>query len=170
LGNNWRRFKIASKIIWITLGIITLFVSVRLNFVNHTETRELAVYVQTPLSFQKVINKIDKDCRLSSDKNCVLIDQKISWPMSWLFKDYGTLIFADNFEPQLSTKYIFLDPSSTQNTNTIKGWKKNNVMLRDWWVPEPCRKISCLPKYFSYFFTRKVWNEKGGFEATLMTP
>jgi len=170
IGTNWKNFKVLSKIFWVAMAIISLFISIRLNYINHTETREMAVYVQTPLSFQKVIDKIEKDCKDSPDKNCVLIDQKISWPLSWTFKDYSTLIYSENFTPQPSTKYIFMDVASISSMNAAKDWNSQQVQLREWWVPESCHKITCMPKYFEYFITRKVWNEKGGFDTTLLTP
>lgn len=170
LSSNWKKFWIVSKILWSVLFVITAFIAIRLNYFNHTDTREIAVYVQTPLSFQKIIDDIDKNCRGSKDKNCVLIDQKISWPLSWDFKDYGSLIYTENFSTQTGTKYIIVSNENLTQLNTAKDWQKQEAELRDWWVPTPCRNVKCLPKYLDYFVTRKIWNAKGGFNVTILIP
>lgn len=170
LGLNWKRFHIFSKIFWGVLFVFTVFIALRLNYFNHTDTRELAVYVQTPLSFQKTIDEIDKACKNSTDKNCVLIDQKISWPLSWDFKDYGGLIYTENFTVSPSVKYIIISNENLGQINTAKDWSRKEIQLREWWVPTPCRGVKCLPQYLDYFFTRKIWSDKGGFNVTILTP
>jgi hypothetical protein len=50
-----------------------------------------------------------------------------------------------------------------------EGWLKETVQLRDWWVPDKCREAKCIGKYIDYYFTRKIWNPKGGFDIWLYT-
>jgi len=167
LGGNWRKFHIFSKFIWIILIIMSASIAFRLVFINHTDPVELAVYVQTPQVFQAKINEINRACAEAPDKNCVLIDQKISWPMSWSFRNIGTLVFASNYQVQPSTKYIVISNESADAQKPTGSWREETVKMRDWWVPTPCRQISCIKKYADYFVSRKIWSEKGGYDVTI---
>jgi uncharacterized protein (TIGR03663 family) len=167
LGENWNKFWIVSKLFWIVLIIVSAFVAFRLSYINHTDPVELAVYVQTPQVFQNKINEIDKACATSPDKNCVFIDQKISWPMSWSFRNTGTLVYTSSYQVQPSTKYIIISNESTDAQKPAGNWSEEKVKLRDWWVPTPCRQLSCVGNYVNYFVFRKIWNEKGGYDVTL---
>ena len=167
LGENWKKFQFFSKFIWIVLVIASASVAFRLSYINHTDPVELAVYVQTPQVFQDKINEINRACATSPDKNCVFIDQKISWPMSWSFRNTGSLVYTSNYQVQPSTKYIIISNESTDVQKPTGDWREQTVKLRDWWVPTPCRRLSCAGKYVNYFISRKIWNEKGGYDVTI---
>jgi len=163
LGRWWDKLKIVTRTFWIILGIWSVFTAVRLAYFLPADTRELAVYVQTPANFQEKIDQITKSCKVENDKNCVLLDQKITWPLSWNFKEFSTLIVTDNYQIQPATKYLIIGSESISNIGNIEGMNKEEIWIRDWWVPEKCRGFNCVSKYLNYYFLRKIWNEKGGY-------
>jgi len=169
LGWGWAKFRPISKIIWMILFVFSAFVAIRLSFIEPVDTRELAVYVQTPLNFQKVIDEVTKNCQGAGNFDCVLIDSKISWPLSWNFRDFGRL---DNLESNLEsrdfpaqTKYIIVSSERINKFKALDGWERRRVTLRDWWVPDVCREPSCISKFIKYFLFRETWNEKGGYDV-----
>ena len=169
LGESWARFKPFGKIVCVVLFAAAAAVALRLGFINHTDTRELAVYVQTPLAFQGKIDEMRERCLTESDPNCVLIDHGISWPLSWSLKESSILFFADNLVVRAETKYVIIGIDSRSKVDLGEGWREETVWLRDWWVPPPCRDVGCLSKYIGYFFTREIWGEKGGHDVVIFS-
>ena len=165
LGENFTKFNIYLKIFWLILALWTAFVAIRLVYISPADTRELAVYVQTPVNFQKKIDQITSDCKNTNDNNCVLIDQKISWPLSWSFRNFSTLIVTDNYAVQPTTKYLIVGNESAAKMKEPENMKKETMWLRDWWVPNKCRKVSCIGKFLRYYFLRQTWNGKGGYDV-----
>ena len=164
IGGNWKNFKLISKIIFVILFVWAAVISIRLNYFNVGDTREMAVYVQTPAVFQKEINKILSVCKPINRADCVLIDQKISWPLSWSFRDLSTLIYADNFQTQENTKFVIIGNENYSQVKIDDSWKKQEIYLRDWWVPT---RHPGLKNYLKYYFLREIWNEKGGYNVTV---
>lgn len=164
LGRNWQRFRLPAKIFWIVAALWTCFVAVRLVYISPADTDELAVYVQTPNSFQEIINKISDDCK-DSPAECVLVDHDITWPLSWSFRDHSTLILTENYSLPPGAKYLIIGSDNIASTEKPQGMKEEAVWIRDWWVPEKCAKqdLSCLGKYLKYYFLRQTWNDKGGY-------
>lgn len=165
LSVYWADIKKIYKIILLILFVWTAFVCVRLNFFGSFNTNELPVYVQTPKSFESLEIRMKQLCE-EKGKDCVLIDPKITWPLSWDFVDHGRL---EEFVPESNLEnsyFALLSPESNQEAFN-EGWEKRTVQLRDWWVPEKCRKFDCAGKYLSYYFKRKIWNPKGGFDILL---
>lgn len=165
LGENFLAFKAYFKAFWLILALWTCFVAIRLVYFLPADTNELAVYVQTPSSFQDKINQITADCKETNDPNCALIDQKISWPLSWSFRNFSTLIVTDNYSVQPTTKYLLVGSESTATFKEPEGMKREVTWLRDWWVPDKCRGLVCAKNYLRYYFTRKTWNGKGGYDV-----
>lgn len=165
LGGSWNKFKVPFKIFWVIVGLWTGFVAIRLVYVSPAETKELAVYVQTPPSFQTIIEEVRDKCDGTGDKNCVLIDSKISWPLSWSFRDFSTLIVTENYSIQPTTKYLIVGSESHSSMQKPLDMSERTAWIRDWWVPERCRGGDCLEKYLKYYFLRKTWNEKGGYHV-----
>ncbi|MCX6809340.1 MAG: TIGR03663 family protein [Candidatus Berkelbacteria bacterium] len=167
IGENWSRFRDISKISWVILYVFTLFVAFRLCFINPADTNELAVYVQTPNSFAQIENEIKNACRDTNSTDCVVVDSKIQWPMAWDFKDIGHLDSLENSEFSAQTKYVIV---SSEKSGEFKPKNFESVRverLRDWWVPDKCRKIDCVSKFTKYFFTRSTWNPKGGYDVSV---
>lgn len=169
LGENLSGFNICKKILWLVLALFTLFSATRLVYFNPADTNELAVYVQTPPDFQDEINKIVSDCSKENDKDCVLLDQKISWPLSWSFRDFSTLVEANNYSIQDNTKYLIVGSESFSSMKFPENWLRKEIRIRDWWVPDKCRQVSCIPKFLNYYFFRKTWNAKGGYEVYIFS-
>jgi len=165
LGENWSKCKFFIKIFWIVIGFWTVFVTIRLVYVSPADTNELAVYVQTPPSFKSVTQEITASCEETNDKNCVLIDSKISWPLSWSFRNFSTLIITDNYGIQPTTKYMIVGSESIAKMEEPKDMNKKVVWIRDWWVPDKCEKANCLGRYLKYYFLRQTWNGKGGYDV-----
>ncbi|OQA52137.1 MAG: hypothetical protein BWY43_00623 [candidate division WS2 bacterium ADurb.Bin280] len=169
LGSYWDKLKMVGKIFWVILAFWTAFVAFRLVYLLPSDTRELAVYVQTPDNFQNKIDKIIKECSDKSDKNCVLLDQKITWPLSWNFKDFSTLIATDNYSISSTTKYLIVGSESISNIKDIPDMSKEEVWIRDWWVPDKCRNLGCATKFLKYYFFREIWNDKGGYNVFIFS-
>lgn len=166
IGTYWTQVNRIIKVIFIILLLWSGFNLIRLNFLGSSDTRELLVYVQTPKSFQGLENKIKNSCQGSST-NCVLIDPKITWPLSWDFLKTGRLEEFREESNLEGAKFAFLSPETSAPSIFSEGWKQESVQLRDWWVPVSCRKLSCAGQNLNYFFSRKIWNEKGGFNINL---
>jgi hypothetical protein len=149
------------------LAAMTIFNAVRLNYFSSYDTNELAVYVQTPGQASQIIEKAASDCEGEGDK-CVYIDQSITWPLSWYFRNSSTLYPAGKIEYADATKYIFVPSDNFKLSDVPAKFKAEKFYLRDWWVPTPCQKLSCAGKYLRYYFLRQTWNGKGGFEAYIL--
>jgi hypothetical protein len=167
LGANWKKMKIYLKIIFILLAAMTIFNAVRLNYFSSYDTNELAVYVQTPEQASQIIQKAASDCEGAGDK-CIYIDQSITWPLSWYFRNSSTLYPTGKIEYTDSTKYIFV-PSDNFNLSDVPAkFSSEKFYLRDWWVPTACQKLDCDEDFFRYYFFRQTWSGKGGFEAYIL--
>jgi uncharacterized protein (TIGR03663 family) len=163
MGVYWKETKIYLKVIFAVLFIWTIFVAVRLNFLGPDDTRELPVYVQTPKPFEKLENDLKQKCQ-GKPIECVVLDAQITWPIAWTLNRYNRLEdFSENSQIGDSTEYMFVDPNSKVPVDLDSRFKKSDVQLRDWWVPEKCSNFNCLGRYINYYFTRVIWNEKGGF-------
>jgi uncharacterized protein (TIGR03663 family) len=165
LGGSFNKFKLWSKIVFLILFAFSVYNSVRVNFTNIADTRELLTYVQTPKIFQSKINQINSICGKTS--GCVAIDQDISWPMSWSFKENGFLFYANSADSYKNAKFIILNPSDQAQFVEPAGYQKETIQLRDWWVPEKCHKLSCATKLTRYFLFREIYGLKGGFDVFL---
>jgi len=167
LGGSWKTFAWPVKIIWVILLAFSLFNAYRLSFVNYADPRELAVYVQTPESFKEVLKEINNDCFFVQKSDCVMIDQKISWPLSWYFYDTSGLFYPEGFSAGDETHFVFVAPENFDKVNPGVGWERRSIQLRDWWMPEVCHHLSCAGKFARYFFSRTIWNDKGGLDVYL---
>lgn len=165
LGRGWQKFNKIAKVCWIIAALWTSFVAIRLVYLSPADTNELAVYVQTPNNFQQKIDQIAKDCQDSLDTSCVLIDQNISWPLSWSFRTYSTLIITNNYTVSPNTKYLIIGSEDISSAKKPEGMKEESMQIRDWWVPDKCRGLSCIGKYLKYYFFRQTWNGKGGYDV-----
>jgi uncharacterized protein (TIGR03663 family) len=167
IGTYWKSTAKYLKIIFAILFLWTIFVAIRLNYLGPYDTREFPVYVQTPKSFQNLENDIKQKCQGKSGE-CVVLDTQITWPIAWDLNGSNRLEdFSENSQISEDTEYMFVEPNSKVPTDLDKRFNKREVQLRDWWVPEKCTEISCTGKYLNYFFTRKIWNDKGGFNIDL---
>ena len=168
LAGVWQKMNIALKIIVVILALFTAFGAVRLNYFLAADTNELAVYVQTPLSFRKIKSEITQNCILSKSNECVLIDQQITWPLSWDFRDFSSLYISDSLQVKEKTKYILSASENAQMLKLPSKWEGQKISLRDWWVPEKCSLIKepsvCAKNYLRYFFFRRTWSDKGGYD------
>jgi len=162
LGQIWQKSKTISKIIWIILIILTSFIAVRLAYFHPANTNELNVYVQTPDSFKTEIARITQKCNGTS-LDCVLINPSITWPLAWEFREFGRLDNLDRSPLPDGSKVVLTD-KEIDFLNSSTDWAKRSVSLRDWWVPDTCTEIQCLPKFVNYYFTRETWNPKGGYD------
>ncbi|MDH4358863.1 MAG: TIGR03663 family protein [Candidatus Berkelbacteria bacterium] len=165
-SGHWGGFSRGTKIILGILMMFTIFNAYRLSFMGSANTRELAVYVQTPASFKAVAAEINSNCPGDSN-TCVQIDQQITWPLSWHFRNTSSLYYPEGLSVQNDAKYIFVSPDSADQVNIGEGWEKSTVVLRDWWVPERCRRLGCIGSFVKYFLFREIWNDKGGFDIYL---
>ncbi len=164
-GENFGKFKLISKIVFIVLIAFGTFNSVRLNFFHPADTKELLTYVQTPEVFGQKIEEINKNC--GQTKECVAIDQSISWPMSWSFKDSSYLFYPDSDNKFANTKYIILSMDKEGVFKAPDGFSRQTIQLRDWWVPDKCSKTDCAGKLWNYFLYRIIYSPKGGFDVYL---
>lgn len=169
LGENWHGLKVIAKLAFVVLALWIIFVAIRLAYFSPENTNELAVYVQTPNSFQERIDEITEDCQNSPDANCVLVDQKVSWPLSWSFRNISTLIVTDNYSVQPSTKYLIVGSDALASLKEPEGMTRETLQIRSWWVPDKCRQINCVEKFLKYFVSRETWNEKGGYEVYIFS-
>lgn len=170
LGQNWSKFRLITKGLFIILAVFTVFNAYRLSFINSADPKELAVYVQTPQDFQKIADQVSTKCQ-DKGRDCVLIDQKISWPLSWTFYKTGTLFNSSDSSKLDATKsqVIFIDPTDYSKEHFDKDWNKSVVQLRTWWVPPICRKIECLRTFANYYLTRNIWGSYGGYDILILT-
>lgn len=166
-GTNWKKFHISIKVIIIVLALFSAFMAFRLNYFSSYDTNELAVYVQTPQEAHQIFQNVAKECERQGQK-CVYIDQSITWPMSWYFKDKSTLYPAGKITFDSSTKYIFVPIDKISKDEIPKDFELKKFYLRDWWVPQSCGKFKCAQQYLGYFFSRQTWNGKGGYEIYLL--
>lgn len=166
-GESFGKFKPISKIIFIVLIAFGAFNGLRVNFFHPSDTKELLTYVQTPEVFQDKIDLIQKNC--NTTKDCVAIDQSISWPMSWSFKESSYLFYPESDNKFTTTKYIILSMDKANSFKEPEKFKKEVVQLRDWWVPDKCPKFNCFGKYWNYYLFRTVYSPKGGFDVYLYT-
>lgn len=164
IGKYWQETKKYLQIIIIILGLWTIFVAVRLNFTGSYDTRELPVYVQTPKSFEQLADKVKQVCSGKSVE-CAVVDAKITWPLAWDFNGINRLEdFSDSTKIKTDeTKYLFVEPGSVVPVYIDDNYTKTSIQLRDWWVPDKYKDLSSLVDYAKYFFTRRIWNDKGGY-------
>jgi uncharacterized protein (TIGR03663 family) len=166
-GRNFVKSKPIIQVILIILGLFTLFNNFRLNFINPADTREVAVYVQTPNSFREIADRVRSDCKGYGD-DCVVIDSEISWPLSWDFKNISRLDHLTNPDGvSANTKYVFVSEGKVQNFD-VTDFAQKKILLRDWWVPPVCRKIGCINEYLKYFLNREIWGLRGGYEIIML--
>ena len=166
-ADNWARFRLWFKLVIIVLLVFSLFNAIRLNYISAADTNELAVYVQTPISFKPTLKNIASNCQNSGAKDCVLIDQQITWPLSWSYRDFSSLYYPDSLQIADGAKFILVAYENIGKVEVSSEWTKSQVTLRDWWVPEKCNLLkdsSCAGKFIKYFLLRKTWNEKGGYD------
>jgi uncharacterized protein (TIGR03663 family) len=167
LGSVWQKIRFFSKIFWLILILFTIFVSIRLVYFNSYNTKELAVYVQTPKYAEDRIMAIKKQC--IEIKDCVAIDSSISWPLSWHFKDMSSLIYPQDINSSTKANYAFVGQDNVSKVQLDNGWQKESFYLRDWWVPETCLKPNCINKFLKYFLFRQTWNSQGGYTVYLFS-
>lgn len=166
IGTNWKKFRFISKAIWILLITFTVFNAIRLAYLEPADTKEIAVYVQTPQSYQQIIDKINKKCP-QKDNACMMIDSNISWPNSWIFRDNGSLFSPEGYVPSKNTNFILIQMDKASVAQIPSDFTRSTVQLREWWVPNVCRKASCAKDFWQYFTNREIWNEKGGYDVYL---
>ena len=164
-GKNFLEFRWWWKTTIILLAIFTVFNSVRLNFFNAADTNEMTVYVQTPIFAQSKIAEAVRACEQPQIKDCVAIEQKITWPLSWYFRRSSYLFTGANAQVKPTTKYIFVASESINSFQKPINYIQERYYLRDWWVPDVCRKVSCAENFLEYFLFRKTWNVKGGYDV-----
>jgi len=164
IGENFSKFITISKVVFIVLIAFGAFNSLRVNFLHPSDTKELLTYVQTPDVFQSKINEINKTC--GETKDCVAIDQSISWPMSWSFKRSSYLFYSEGDNKFENTKFIILSMDRATQFKEPDKFKKETIKLRDWWVPDRCKE-ACAQKYLNYFLFRDTYNLKGGYDVYL---
>lgn len=167
LGDIWPKIKMISKIFWIILVLFTVFISVRLVFFNSYNTKELAVYVQTPKYAENKFFAIKSDCH--NNKTCVAIDSSISWPLSWHFKNISSLVYPQDISANSDAKYIFVGQDNLYKVHLGDSWNQESFYLRDWWVPQTCNKPDCISKFIKYFLFRQTWNSQGGYTVYLFS-
>ncbi|MCL5795521.1 MAG: TIGR03663 family protein [Patescibacteria group bacterium] len=167
LGGVWQKIKFFSKFLWLILIIFTMFISIHLVFFNSYNTKELAVYVQTPKYAEDRIMAVKKQCL--GTKDCVAIDSSISWPLSWHLKDMSSLIYPQDISSNTNSKYIFVGQDNLAKIHLDNNWKQESFYLRDWWVPQTCLKSDCINKFLKYFLFRQAWNSQGGYTVYLFS-
>lgn len=163
-AQNFKKFRGFWKVALILLFMFTCFNAVRLNYFNFENTVEMAVYVQTPNSVTERLRPIIEECESKKIKDCVAIEQQITWPLSWIFRNSGYLFVGADANVKPETKYIFLSNESLSNFNRSKDWQVQKFSLRDWWLAETCDKTGCLDDQIKYYFTRTIWSPKGGYD------
>lgn len=163
-SRNFQKMHILVKLLWVLLFLFTIFSNIRLNFFNSADSRELNVYVQTPASFAETKLEIGDACEGEQGTDCVLIKPSITWPLAWDFRKYGRLDNLDANQIPAKTKFIFSDSELMLDR---KIWQKSKIKLREWWVPQQCLEINCIPKQIKYFLDRKNYNDKGYLEVDL---
>ena len=168
IGKYWQDTKRYLQIILAVLALWTVFVAIRLNYVGSYDTRELLVYVQTPKSFEEVEQGIKQKCQ-GQGVECVVVDAKITWPLAWDFNGMNRLEdFSQSSQIQADlTKYILVEPNSVVPDYINDNYTKTSVQLRDWWVPDKYKDLSSISDSLNYFVTRRIWNDKGGYNIDL---
>ncbi len=164
-GKNFSNFKIWSKLTVAILITFSIFNLIRLNYFSSADTSELAVYVQTPEFARDKIDEAVERCEKEKIKDCVAIEQKISWPLSWYFRRSSYLFVGNDAYIKPETKYAFVSVESVDAFKKPENWAKTSYPLRDWWVPDVCRKLDCVKEFADYYFKRSTWNTKGGYDV-----
>ncbi len=167
LGEIWPKIKLPAKVFWLILIVFTIFTALRLSFFNSYNTKELAVYVQTPKYAEDKFKAIKSDCQ--SNKSCAIIDSNISWPLSWHFKNISSLIYPQDINSNTEAKYIFIGQDNLYKIHLDSNWIQESFYLRDWWVPQACNKPDCIGKFIKYLFFRQTWNSQGGYTVYLFS-
>lgn len=143
------------------------FSAYMLSYKNSYDTRELAVYVQTPKKIYDKFMRMREDCGKTA--NCVLTDADISWPMSYVFRDNGGLYSASGLSVGENVKYLI-----SENISKIDGkinkdeWESESYQLREWWVPTEYPNGYSTQNIVKYLFTRQIWSEKGGYDIMIL--
>lgn len=164
-GENLKKFRWWWKLLLGVLFLFSLFNAIRLNYVNYANTTEMAVYVQTPNAAVEKIQPIIDECEKNKIKDCVAIEQKITWPLSWMFKNSSYLFVGSDANVKPATKYIFVSSESKSSFSQPKNWKVEKYFLRDWWLAETCDRTRCIDDQLKYFLFRDIWSPKGGYDV-----
>lgn len=149
------------------LLVFGIYSAYMLAYKNSYDTRELAVYVQTPKKIYDKFMKIKEDCRKS--QSCALTDADISWPMSYIFRDNGGLYNAENLTVGENVKYLIAEniPKIDGKINADE-WISKSYQLREWWVPTDYPNGYTVKNLVKYLFTRQIWSEKGGYDIMIL--
>lgn len=149
------------------LLVYGVFSSYMLSYKNSYDTRELAVYVQTPKRINDKFIKINEDC--GKVANCVLTDADISWPMSYIFRDNGGLYNASGLSVTEEVRYIISENIFKIDDKINKDeWDMESYQLREWWVPTDYPNGYSFRNVVKYLFTRQIWSEKGGYDIMIL--
>ncbi len=111
------------------------------------------------------LQPIIDECEKNKIKDCVAIEQQITWPLSWLFRNSSYLFVGSDANVKASTRYVFVSSESIGEFSRPKNWTVQKYYLRDWWLSETCDKIHCLDEQIKYFFSRTIWSAKGGYDV-----
>jgi uncharacterized protein (TIGR03663 family) len=125
------------------LFIISGYFSLRLNFKNSADPRELLVYVQTSPDVLKVTKTIQDYKRSDGQRTQVSIDSELSWPFSWYLRKQRIVGYQNNLRSFVSADLLAADFmlihtfSRRERPVLPTPWEYvDHYALRSWWVPE----------------------------------
>lgn len=170
-GDLLKNIKLTSAKILIAIMAILLVYGIysayNLAYINSYDTKEMAVYVQTPKKIYDKFIEMRNDCANAS--NCVLTDADISWPMSYIYRDNGGLYNSSYLTVNEDVKYLV-----SENLQKLEGridldkWEVQSYQLREWWVPTSYPNGYSAENLVKYLFTRQIWSEKGGYDIIIL--
>jgi uncharacterized protein (TIGR03663 family) len=164
-AQNFKKFRWWWKLLLGLLFLFSCFNSIRLNYVNPADTAEMAVYVQTPNLVIEKLPPIIDECEKNKIKDCVAIEQKITWPLSWMFRNSSYLFVGSDANIKPTTKYIFVSSESIDGFSRPRDWTIQKYYLRDWWLAETCDRTHCIDDQLKYFLFRHIWSPKSGYDV-----
>jgi uncharacterized protein (TIGR03663 family) len=137
--------------------IINILFSLRTNFSDLDEKKELIMQVHTTKEFDMWAKKIAAEQEMGGDKFLVLSAGETTWPLFWYFFKRQNFIYHSSYGSVDKFQYIFGEVLNDPRFSDIeRTHEKRVISFRGWWVPD--YKTMTLSNYFGYMFKRKTWN------------
>ena len=156
--------------VWVVLaGLLasTLFVSLRSNYVNQRDPRELLTQVHTTHDYVDTVHRIEALNEYSKSVGegpvTVAVDTAISVPNLWYFRDYEGRQWTDRASAQhTSADFVLALPESgiVGAAPDLADHQTTRMPLRDWWAPQfESYHDGWFSGWGNWLVDREVWNK-----------
>ena len=149
------------------LAATTMFFSLRVNYDNQRDPRELLTQVHTTRDYLDTVERIEALNQYSKSIGegpvSVAVDTAISVPNLWYFRDYEFLLWTDAASAQgLSADFVLHLPATNLLgvAPELSGHQTTRMPLRDWWAPQfESYHDGWFSGWANWMVDREVWNE-----------